>query len=339
VSCAASDAPAVSVTMDVCNGAPFLNEALESLAAQTFGDFEIVLCAHGTTEEAGELIRCWQARDDRLRVIRADRTSLSRAHNIAAKAARGAFLARLDADDVALPDRLRIQYRMLKENPRLALLGSAAEIMDKRGRKLCIVRNGRTDGEIRDQLRRSCPFVHSSVMMRADAFWRVGGYRQGLNLSEDYDLYARILDFAEGANLPEPLLRYRIHTNSLTSQQPNRMAITNFCVRAATIARRQGRPEPFINGIPNVRRAREIFGLSRGETLHRIRSIGWQSRVSRQLLASPAPLALASKLRALALALGLRPAYSTIFRWSSRIAAARAAPARRPRRHQALPRG
>jgi glycosyltransferase involved in cell wall biosynthesis len=336
---AASDRPAVSVTMDVCNGAPFLNEALESLAAQTFGDFEIVLCAHGTTEEAGELIRCWQARDDRLRVIPAERTSLSRAHNIAAKAARGTFLARLDADDIALPDRLGIQYRKLTENPQLALLGSAAEIMDKQGRKLCIVRNGTTDGEIRDQLRRSCPFVHSSVMMRADAFWQAGGYREGLNLSEDYDLYARILDFAEAANLPQPLLRYRIHTNSLTSQKPHRMAITNFCVRAATIARRECRPEPFINGIPSLRRARQIFGLSSGEAIHRIRSIGWQSRVSRQLLAFPTPLAVASKLRALALALGLRPAYSAIFQWSSRVAAARAAPARRRRRHRAAARG
>jgi hypothetical protein len=322
--------PAVSVIMDVCNGAPFLDEALASLAAQTFTDFDIVLCAHGISAEASETLRRWQARESRLRVIAAERTTLSRAHNIAARAARGVLLARLDADDIALPDRLRIQHRILSENPNLALLGSAAEIMDKGGRRLCTISNRETDREIRDQLRRSCPLLHSSVMMRADAFWKAGGYREGLNLSEDYDLYARILDFAQAANVAQPLLRYRLHKNSLTSQQPQRMAISNYCVRAATIARREGGCEPFLDGVPSLRRAQLIFGLSRSEVAHRVRSIGWQSRVSRRLLALPAPLP-AAQLRALALALGLRPAYSALFRWSARLAAARSARRRRRR--------
>ena len=318
--------------MDVSDGDLFLEGALASFTGQTFRDFEVVLCAHGATETTRRIIGEWQAREGRLRVIWTEALPLARAHNIAARAARAPLLARLDADDVAMPRRFELQHRLFDQDPGLDLAGSAVEVIDDSGRPICIMTNPNSHEQIHAAMPYSCPIVHSTMMVRADAFWRAGGYREGLNLSEDYDLYSRLLESSLASNLVEPLVQYRVHPASLTSSKAKRMAIASLCVGAATLARRSGTPEPFLHGSPSLRLAQHTLRLSRRQLRLKLRSTSWQASISRLILIHRLPFRLNGRLRALALKLGGRPIYSFIFALGARLA--EAAPRRRSRQER-----
>jgi glycosyltransferase involved in cell wall biosynthesis len=306
--------------MDVSEGEQFLDRALASLAAQTLADFEIVLLAHGASAATEAIVARWKLREPRLRVIRSPRLTLSQAHNRVARAARAPLLARLDADDVALPQRLERQVAMFAAEPTLGFAGSAVEIVDDQERRLSIVRNPSGHEAIVEALALSCPVVHSTLMVRAEAFWRAGGYRPGLNISEDYDLYARLVEVTRGDNATDVLVAYRVHNRSLTSRHALRMAIANEAVRAARSARARGLPEPFAAGTPSLRRISEVTGRPRRELRRTTLATVRQAGVSRRLLTGWLPLRIRGWARTLALAMGLRPAYSALFRLTQRIA-------------------
>lgn len=313
-------APAVSVLMDVSHGERFLDAALASLAAQTFADFEVVLVAHGTNPPTDAIIAAWQAREPRLRVVRSPKLSLSAAHNRAVDEARAPVLARLDADDLAMPRRLERQLAMLAADPDLGFVGSAASIIDESGRHMSVVRNPTGHAAIEAALADSCPIIHSTLMVRSALMRAAGAYRPGLNISEDYDLYARLAELARGDNSPEELVAYRVHNQSLTSRRALRMAMTNEAVRAARIARMNGQPEPFVRGTPCLRQISRNGGMPRAELRLSVRATARQARFSRRLLTWWLPLRFQGRARDLALALGLRPAYAALFRLAQRLA-------------------
>lgn len=300
--------------MDVSEGEHYLDRALASLAAQSFTDFEIVLVAHGASPATEAVVTRWEHREPRLRVIRCARLTLSQAHNRAARAALAPLLARLDADDAALQYRLARQVAMFAADPDLGFAGSAAEIVDDQDRSLSIVRNPSGHAAIVAALALSCPVVHSTLMVRAELFWRAGGYRPGLNISEDYDLYSRLVEIARGDNAAEPLVAYRVHDRSMTSRAALRMAIANTAVRAARTARARGVAEPFVGGIPNLRMVAAVTSRPLGEVRREALATARQSNFSRRLLTGWLPLRARGWARDLALNLGLRPAYSAMFR-------------------------
>ena len=311
-------APAVSVMMEVGDDGSYLDEALASLSRQTFDDFEIVLAHVGNSEATARIIRGWCAREPRLRVFETAPLPLAQAHNLVARQARGRFLARLDADDVALPTRLAIQHEALRANPRLGIVGGAAEVIDAGGNRLCVARYQLDDRDIRLAMANSCPFAHSAMMVRADAFWAVGGYRAGLNISEDYDLYARLIEHCQGANLATTVIRYRVHAASITSRSHRRMAITAFCVMAARSARARGLEEPFVDRGFSLRRAQRIAGLSRAALRRAVRVHSLRIMISRRMLLLPLPASLKSAARALALRIGGRALYLGLLRlWAA----------------------
>ena len=310
----AAIAPAVSVLMEVGADGRYLDEALASLSQQTFDDFEIVLAQLGRSEATARIIRDWCRREPRLRVLETAPLPLAQAHNLVARQARGRFLARLDADDVAMPTRLAVQYEALRANPQLGIVGGAAEIIDAGGNRLCVNRYHRADRDIRLAMASSCPFAHSAMMVRADAFWAVGGYRAGLNISEDYDLYARLIEHCQGGNLATTVIRYRVHPASITSRRHQRMAITAFCVMAARIARARGLEEPFVGRGVSLRRAQRIAGLSRVALRRAVRVHSLRIRISRRMLLLPLPAGLKSAARALVLGIGGRSVYLGLLR-------------------------
>lgn len=311
-------APAVSVLMPVRNGAPFLPEALASLGAQTFRDFEIVVIDNGSTDATPELLEEWATREPRLRWVRIEGPRLTRSLNLAAEIARAPLLARLDADDVALPRRLELQVAAMAANPRIGLLGSNIELIDERGRRLGRSWAPGDDAALRHAQRTSCVLAPSSTMIRADLFRQVGGYRPGLNISEDFDLWSRLAEQSELAALPDLLVRFRIHRRSVTARQPRRMALAAMCVVAACEARRRGEPEPFCAGTPNLRRALPLLGLSRPEAR---RLIAIRSRVNmlyRLLLGLPLPGSLKTALPRVIGGTGVRPLYQAWLRRAHR---------------------
>jgi glycosyltransferase involved in cell wall biosynthesis len=200
--------PAVSVLMGVWNGAPRVGEAVASVLGQTMGDLELIVVDDGSTDATPALLGSF--RDPRLHVIRQGRGGLTRALCAAGALARAPLLARLDADDVALPERLARQRAFLESHPEVGLLGTGAREVDAAGRELGIVRPPPDDAAIRCALIRGNPFVHSSVMMRRTAVAAAGGYDPGFPVAQDYDLWMRMSRVTRMANLPEPLVVRRI---------------------------------------------------------------------------------------------------------------------------------
>jgi glycosyltransferase involved in cell wall biosynthesis len=209
-------APAVSVVMAVHNGERFLREAVESVLDQTFGSFELLVVDDASTDRTRAILDTY--RDRRIRVIANDRQrGLSYSLNRGIGEARGRYIARLDADDVAEPDRFATQVEYLDRHADVALLGSWYSIIDEQGRE-----TGRRwvpgdHHEIRWMLGFCNAFAHSAVMIRRTALDEVGLYDESLRYAMDYDLWVRIAERMRVANYEKFLLRWRTSSSSLTS--------------------------------------------------------------------------------------------------------------------------
>lgn len=284
---ATQDRPLISVIVPAHNEERFLDQALASLAGQSFRAFEIIAVDNGSTDRTSAILAGWASREPRLRTIRLDRPSLHESLRLGVTLARADVIARLDSDDIAEPDRLERQFGFLRAHPQLGLLGSAATLIDARNRAI-----GRSipyldDAAIRRLMPNECPFIHSSVMMRRQAYERVGGYRPGLNLAEDFDLWLRMSPSTLMANLPERLIRYRIHNGSVSARKLPQLVLTSLCVSAAHVAREAGLAEPFAGGMPALRRALPLLGYSRTDVLRRI----YRGYFERWLMTLPLPVA------------------------------------------------
>jgi glycosyltransferase involved in cell wall biosynthesis len=196
--------PAVSVLMSVHDGAPLVAAAVASVLAQTAGDLELIVVDDGSTDATPDLLAA--VRDPRLRVLRQERTGLTRALNAGLARAVAPLVARLDADDIALPERLERQCAFLAREPAVGLLGTAAREIDSRGALVRIVRPPLDDAALRHALIRANPFVHSSVMVRRALVERAGGYDATLPVAQDYDLWMRLARVARLANLADVLV-------------------------------------------------------------------------------------------------------------------------------------
>jgi len=205
----------VSVVMSVYNGAPWVGAAVESLLVQTLTDLEVIVIDDGSTDATPDVLA--SLRDPRLRVERRTRQGLTLALNRALALARAPLLARLDADDLALPERLARQREFLQAHPEVGLLGTGAREVDPAGREVAIVRPPVDDATIRRTLIRANPFVHSSVVMRRALLERVGGYDPSFPVAQDYDLWMRLARVTRLANLGEPLVIRRLAAGRVTA--------------------------------------------------------------------------------------------------------------------------
>ena len=197
-------APAVSVLMGVRDGAAWISRAIASVLGQTLTDLELVVVDDGSTDATAALLA--GVRDPRLVIERQARAGLTAALNRALGRARAPLIARLDADDVALPTRLERQRAFLQGHPEVGLLGTAARVVDEAGRDVEITRPPEDDLGIRRALIRRNPFVHSSVMARRALVVSVGGYDLSFPVAQDYDLWLRLSAATRMANLSEPLV-------------------------------------------------------------------------------------------------------------------------------------
>jgi glycosyltransferase involved in cell wall biosynthesis len=221
----------ISIVMPVRNAGRFLEEALASVLSQTFPDFELIVVLDRSTDESEAMARGAQRRDDRIRVIDNSGAGLVDALNNGADAARGDFLARLDADDRMAATRLERQYDFLHRHPDIVATGSAATVIDDASRPVDRIRVPASDAALRRRLVRGNPFVHSSMTMRRQAFIAAGRYRNAFPLVEDYDLWLRLARQGRLMNFAEPLVDYRRHAGTLSVRFAEEQALArHLCI-------------------------------------------------------------------------------------------------------------
>ncbi|MEO5331174.1 MAG: glycosyltransferase [Magnetococcus sp. YQC-5] len=219
--------PKVTVLTSVFNGAPFLDAAIESIHGQTFVDFEYLLVDDASTDETPAILAAWASRDPRIIVIRnACNMGLTRSLNKGIRMARGQWIARQDADDISLPERLERQVGYLALQPTVGLLGTGAWLMDERGMLDPQPRSGPLDhAMICWHLLFFNPFFHSSVMFLRDLAYT---YDETLRFGQDFELWGRLLTRTCGANLVEPLVCLRRHASRVSAvyyQQQQEIAL------------------------------------------------------------------------------------------------------------------
>lgn len=239
--------PRVSVLLPVYNGERDLPTALDSILAQTIQDWELIAVDDGSTDRSGQILQDYAARDDRFRIIRRSNGGVAAALNDALAAAGGEFCARMDADDIALPERLGLQVEYLERNPNCVAVGTQVILIDEDGDEIGPMKGLPTDHESIDRalLSFAWPIVHPSVMMRTDALCKIGGYSVEAFPLEDHDLFLRMAEIGRLANLPQSLLQYRRHTGSVSTE--SRQGEKKLTVVEAACRRRgiSFRPPPF----------------------------------------------------------------------------------------------
>jgi glycosyltransferase involved in cell wall biosynthesis len=203
--------------MGVRDGAPWVVGAVESILGQTLGDLELIVVDDGSTDDTPDLLA--SIRDPRLHVEHRPPAGLARALNRALEQARAPLVARLDADDLALPERLARQRAFLGAHREVGLLGTGAREVEPTGREVRVVRPPGDDAEIRRTLIRHNPFVHSSVMMRRLLLEQLGGYDSSFAVAQDYDLWLRMSRITRMANLAEPLVVRRLVAGRVTAER------------------------------------------------------------------------------------------------------------------------
>jgi glycosyltransferase involved in cell wall biosynthesis len=235
-------APRVSVVMPVRNGERFLSQAVESVRTQTLADLELIAVDDCSTDSTGRILEQSAAADPRIRVVAGTGTGISAALNAGWHEARGDYVARLDADDVAFPERLERQVRFLDAHPDVAVVGSAAIVIDAGGRRLATTWSPTGGRAIRSTLRRRNCMTHPSVLIRRTALEAAGGYR--FDHVEDYDLWLRLSERHELANLSDATILYRVHPDQTSFQELTEQVRRAVAVRKASSLRRRGEVDP-----------------------------------------------------------------------------------------------
>ena len=214
----------ITVLMPTHNGERYIRTAIDSVLAQTFSDFELLIINDGSTDSTPDIIRSYN--DDRIRVIDNEcNIGITKSLNKGLKKARGEYIARLDDDDMALPERLEKQRKFLNKNKDIALVGSWAEYIDQNG-KFMRMRKTPTDSRvIRYELIFGNNFYHSALMFRKSAILDIGGYDESFKHAQDYELLSRLRDTHKLANIPEALIRYRINPKSIVSSSESQKVV------------------------------------------------------------------------------------------------------------------
>lgn len=204
--------PAISVLMPVYNAEQYLQEAITSILSQRFVDFEFFIFNDGSTDRSREIIASFN--DPRIHFIDySDNQGYVSLLNLGLQKAQGKYIARMDADDVAHPDRFQKQFDFLEENPEYIVCGTRFSIIDKQDVVVLPIENE----DIKLKMLYITPFCHPSVMMRATTLQSHDiAYDEYYMPAEDHELWVRLAGYGKFVNLPEVLLNYRIHDSNVS---------------------------------------------------------------------------------------------------------------------------
>lgn len=254
--------PKVSVLMSVWNGASTLRASVESILGQTFAEFEFVIVDDGSGDETPDILSDLAAGDARVRLLcNRENLGLTPSLNRGLEVASGEYIARHDADDYSLPRRLAEQVAFLDRNPEVGVLGTEIDVIGEDGSIVGVSGVPETHGEIVWRFATCRPsLAHPSVMIRRETIAAIGGYDPDFSVTQDYDLWSRLMGRTRFANLPDVHVRYsgfgaRVSARSLDEQVRNSERIVQ---RIASDAMSRA------VSLPEARRHMRLFGAPAG---------------------------------------------------------------------------
>ena len=220
--------PKISVIMSVYNAEKHLRNAIESILDQTFKDFEFIIINDGSTDESLEIIKSYH--DSRIRLIEQDNQGLTISLNTGIKASQGQYIARMDADDVSLPDRFRLQVTFLDSNPDHGLLGTTFFVIDDQSHIKHVVPVMLNNTEIRQELLHRTPFAHGCIMIRKADLNKLDlpSYNIEFRVAQDYELWSRLAQVTKLANLEKALYLWRDSTDSVSGRNKPKQRSNNY---------------------------------------------------------------------------------------------------------------
>lgn len=223
----------VTVLMAVYNGEAYVAQAVESVLAQTFADFELIIVNDGSTDGTQQMLDRYH--DSRMRVVANDQNlGLTRSLNKGIRLARGKYIARQDADDVSLPERLAHQVAYLENHSQVGLVGCASRWIDGQGRFLRTMEPPTEPEQVGALLLATIPFLHGTFMIRRESLQDIGGgYNERLPVAQYCELLLRLAERWDLANLPEVLYMHRRHDKSVTASRAEEQ---QKCLQQARVA-------------------------------------------------------------------------------------------------------
>lgn len=224
--------PLISVVMPVYNCSAYVGEAINSILNQTFSDFEFIIVDDCSTDDSLSIIRSFASLDKRIKVVCNKRNlGVTKSLNVGLSHARGTYIARMDADDIAVVDRFKLQVELLRSYD---IVGGWIQFMSQSGKRLSV---REYSADVSSRIKYESPLAHPTVMFKRSLFDAYGGYDERFNAAEDYDLWLRY--YTKGAlfgMVSQVVFYYRVHDKQIKVVDTKKNDSSNACNEAACFA-------------------------------------------------------------------------------------------------------
>lgn len=236
---AKNENPLISVVLPAYNAEAYLDAAIASLLTQTYRNIEVIAIDDGSSDDTLAILNRWADRDSRIRVVSRPNRGISPTRNEGISVATGVFIAQMDSDDISHPIRFERQLTHLNVHPEVNVVGSWVKNINSLDMEIGLHQLPITHEEIDEtHVKGHCSIVQSTVLVRAEALREVGGYDETLAQAEDLDLWLRMAEHGRIENIPEPLVSYRLHSESISERSRQEQRGLALKVTKAAWARR-----------------------------------------------------------------------------------------------------
>ncbi|MBW6442117.1 glycosyltransferase [Patescibacteria group bacterium] len=223
--------PLVSVIMPAYNSEKYISEAIESILNQSFKDFEFIIIDDGSTDKTWEIIQEYAEKDERVVAVKNEKNLNNYAcRNKGIKISKGKYIVWQDSDDISMSNRLEKQVDFMENNLEVGICGSFMQIFTDE-KDLNIRKYSTEDKDLRKDIFKYSPIAQPTAIIRKECYEKVGYYDDSYDATQDLDMTFRIGNEFKLANIPEVLIRYRVHPNSVTYKKVKKQIINALRIR------------------------------------------------------------------------------------------------------------